>query len=164
MSSSEFVSPDTLLDLGFCSPRLDTLSRLEALVRWEMNLGDEHSNGTLPLQLGHFPWLPFITSDLWPPTNHLLDGKPPSAPNFISQLSCIFYYYFKKSGILEAGKIWRPLTLLDLPRSTPGCASSPGTATPAALGPWSTSTNWRGSWRRPWRSTARRRRGWGTGI
>ncbi len=41
MSSSEFVSPDTLLDLGLRSPRLDTSLRLGAPVGWEMSLGDE---------------------------------------------------------------------------------------------------------------------------
>ncbi len=56
MSSSEFVSPEALLDLGFCSPRLDASLRLGAPVSWEMSLGDEHRNRTLPLQLGHFSW------------------------------------------------------------------------------------------------------------
>ena len=56
MSSSEFVCPDALLDLGFCSPRLDASLQLGAPVSWEMSLGDEHRNRTLPLQLGHFSW------------------------------------------------------------------------------------------------------------
>ncbi len=95
MSFSEFVSPDALLDLGFCSPQLDASSRLEAPVSWEMSLGDEHRNWTLPLQLGHFSWLSFIITSLRPPANHPLNGahtfanflqKPPFAPNFISQL------------------------------------------------------------------------------
>ncbi len=92
-SCSEFVSPDILLDLGFCSPRLDTLLQLGAPVSGEMSLGDEHRSWTLPLQLGHFSWLSFLTRGLWPPANHPLNGvllfffvKPPLAPNFISQL------------------------------------------------------------------------------
>ncbi len=74
MSSSEFVFPDALLDLGYCSPQLNTSSRLGAPVSWEMSLGDEHRNQTLPLQLGHFSWLSFITTGLWPPANHPLNG------------------------------------------------------------------------------------------
>ena len=96
MSSSEFVSPDALLDLGFCSPRLDASSWLGAPVSWEMSLGDEHRN--LPLQLGPFSWLSFVTTGLQPPANHPLNGahtfaifckkkkKTPFTPNFISQL------------------------------------------------------------------------------
>ncbi len=69
MSCSEFVSssPDTLLDLGFCSPRLDASLRFGAPVSWEMSLGDE------PLQLRHFSWLSFVATGLWPPANHLLN-------------------------------------------------------------------------------------------
>ncbi len=67
MSSSEFVSSDALLDLGFCSPRLDALLQLGVPVRWEMSLGDDHRNQTLPLQLGHFSWLSFTTTGLWSP-------------------------------------------------------------------------------------------------
>ncbi len=74
MSSSEFVSPDALLDLGFCSPWLDASSRLGAPVSWEMSLGDEHRNRSLLLQLGHFSWLSFITTGLRPPANHPLNG------------------------------------------------------------------------------------------
>ncbi len=74
MSSSEFVSPDALLDLGFCSPWLDASLRLGAPVYWEMSLGDEHRNPTLPLQLGHFSWLSFINTGLWPPANHSVNG------------------------------------------------------------------------------------------
>ncbi len=59
MPCTEFVSPDTLLDVGFCSPQLDTSLRLEAPVSWEMSLRDEHRNRTLLLQLGHFSWLFF---------------------------------------------------------------------------------------------------------
>ena len=62
MSCAEFVFSDALLDLGFCCPLLDTSSRLGAPVSWEMSLGDEHRNRTLPLQLGHFSWLSFITT------------------------------------------------------------------------------------------------------
>ncbi len=65
MSCAEFVSPDALLDLGFCSPRLDASSRLGAPVSWEMSLGDEHRNGILPLQLGHFYCL-FSSSWVFP--------------------------------------------------------------------------------------------------
>ena len=80
MPSSEFESlyhwyhyyHDALLDLGFCSPRLDTSSWVGAPVSWEMSLGDKHRNRTLPLQLGHFSWLSFITTGLRPPANHPL--------------------------------------------------------------------------------------------
>ncbi len=44
---SFIVSPDALLDLGFCSQRLDASSRLGAPVGWEVSLGDEHMNRTL---------------------------------------------------------------------------------------------------------------------
>ena len=105
MSSSEFVSPDALLDLEFYSPWLDASLRLGAPVSWEMSLGDEHRNRTLPLQLGHFSWLSFITTGLWLPANHPLNGahtfaiffvKPPFSPDFISQLSHILYFLYKK--------------------------------------------------------------------
>ncbi len=32
-------------------------------------MGDEHRNQTLPLQIGHFSWLSFITTGLRPPSN-----------------------------------------------------------------------------------------------
>ncbi len=73
MSSSEFVSPDALLDLESCSLQLDASSQLGAPVSWEMSLGDEHRNRTLLLQFGHFSWLFFITTGLWPPANYVLN-------------------------------------------------------------------------------------------
>ena len=74
MSCAEFVSPDALLDLEFCSPQLDASLRLGAPVSWEMVLGDEHRNGILPLQLGHFYCLFSITMGLSPPAKHPLNG------------------------------------------------------------------------------------------
>ncbi len=64
-----------------------------APVIWEMSLGDEHRNRTLPLQLGHFSWPSFITTDGSSDTSKssepallLIFVKPPFVPNFISQL------------------------------------------------------------------------------
>ncbi len=85
---SKFVSPDALLELGFCSPQLHTSLRLGAPDSWEMSLGDVHRNRTLPLQLGYFSWPSFITTGrgLGPPANHPLNGvKISFVLNFISQ-------------------------------------------------------------------------------
>ncbi len=73
-SCSEFAPPDTLLDLRFCGPPFDASLRFGARFSWEMSLGDEHRNRTLPLQLGHISWLSSITTGLRPPANLLLNG------------------------------------------------------------------------------------------
>ena len=79
MSGPEFVFPDSLLELGFCSPRLDTSSRLGAPVSLEMSLGDEHRRP----KLGHFLCLSFITTGLWPSGNHPFNGAHTFANFFL---------------------------------------------------------------------------------
>ena len=82
------------LGAKFCGPGLGTIVATWAPISWEMNLGGEHRNRTLPLQLGHFSWHSLITKGLRPPPNYPLNGartfidfvKSSFARKFISQL------------------------------------------------------------------------------
>ncbi len=58
MSCSEFVSPDALLDLRFCSQQPDALPLLGAPVSWD--LGDELGRYAKELDLAFAAWTLFM--------------------------------------------------------------------------------------------------------
>ena len=93
MSFSEFVSHDSLLDLKFCSPRLDTSLWLEHLLvgRWAYEMSIRTGPCLCSFAVFGFLSSPWVLGHqkiiCWMEPTTLLPyfEKPPFAPNFISQ-------------------------------------------------------------------------------